>query len=443
MIAPRPPQSVVQLTEITQRLKESATLKINQRALALREAGHDLVHFGFGQAPFPIPPSVVSALQENAHHKDYLPTRGLFELREQIAQYYDDQFDYPFDPELICIGPGSKELIYQALLCLQGEVLVPAPSWVSYGPQVSLTGREMVPIFTQELNHYKLTAEELREACISRPRGQKVLIINSPNNPTGAVYHDEEISHLVEVCRAYQVIVISDEIYAEIDFTGQRKKGFFTLYPEGTIVTGGLSKAHAAGGYRLGFLATSAPLRPLIDALCSVISETFSAVSAPIQRAAIAAYQSNDEIRRFIEDTRAIHQLCGQYLAKRLNDLGITTPDPRGAFYLMPNFEIYRGPLLKRGVSTSEELCALLLDEYYIALLPGSDFYLSPSELKVRLATVDYDGEATLIAYRALTRSYSLDLSDEPLIDRFIQDHCPQLSKAIIRLNRFATEMSQ
>ena len=260
-------------------LKESATLAINLKALELRRQGEDIVHFGFGQSPFPVPEIIQQALRDNADKKDYLPTQGLPELCEAVAGFYRNEFGYNFKPLDVCVGPGSKELIFQIIYLMEGPLLIP-------------TSRE---------NNYRLTPELLDRACYSAGQSQKLLIFNNPNNPTGALYHENEIKEIAEICRAYQVIVISDEIYAMIDFDQLPMSSLAIFYPEGTIVSGGLSKSFAAGGYRLGVVLIPDSLELMMSALKSVVSETFSAVSAPVQYAALKAYRDFDEVRPFVE----------------------------------------------------------------------------------------------------------------------------------------------
>jgi aspartate aminotransferase len=408
-------------------LKESATLKINQLALKMRREGKEVFHLGFGQSPFPVQDKIIEKLKEHSHEKDYLPTLGLKELRDKICSYYNVNFGYDFDPENICVGPGSKEMLFQVLFILEGSVIIPAPSWVSYGPQVNIRGKDITRIVTEESHSYKLQASELEAACKKLKDPQKVLIINSPNNPTGAVYTDEEIKSITDICKKENIIIMSDEIYAQVDFTGVKKKGFYHYYPEGTLVTAGLSKSHSAGGYRMGFIATSEKLKPVIRALASMVSETFSAVSAPIQYSAVTAYSNDPDVQNYIQQCTDVHKVCGEYLAKRFNDLGISTPKPDGAFYIMPNFEKYREQLKAKGVNTSSDLCDLLLSECHVAMLPGSDFYLPDDHLKVRVATVDYDGGEVLKKYQA----------GEKLDDNFVEAHCPRLKGAMDSLEKF------
>ncbi len=373
-------------------LKESATLAINLKALELRRKGKDIVHFGFGQSPFPVPEMIQAALRDNADKKDYLPTQGLPELCEAVSEFYKTEFGYDFKPSDVCVGPGSKELIFQIIYLMEGPLLVPVPSWVSYGPQAALRGKEIIPIPTSRENKYRLTPELLDRACYSAGQSQKLLIFNNPNNPTGALYHENEIKELAEICRAYQVIVISDEIYAMIDFDEWPMSSLATFYPEGTIVSGGLSKSFAAGGYRLGVVLIPDSLELMMSALKSVVSETFSAVSAPVQYAALKAYGDFEKVRPFVEKTTDIYEYVMNFLHKRFVDMGLNCPKPAGSFYLFPDFENFKEQLRERGIITSGAMTNALLAESSIAVLPGSDFYMPATSLSVRVAAVDFDG---------------------------------------------------
>jgi len=377
-------------------LKESATLAINIKALELRRQGKDIVHFGFGQSPFPVPEIIQEALRDNVDKKDYLPTQGLPELCQAVSAFYESEFGYGFKPADVCVGPGSKELIFQIIYLMEGPLLVPVPSWVSYGPQAALRGKDIIPIPTSRDNNYRLTPELLDRACYSAGQSQKLLIFNNPNNPTGALYHESEIKELAEICRAYQVIVISDEIYAMIEFDQWPMSSLATFYPEGTIVSGGLSKSFAAGGYRLGVVLIPDSLELMMSALKSVVSETFSAVSAPIQYAALKAYGDFEAVRPFVEKTTDIYDYVMNYLHKRFISMGLNCPKPAGSFYLFPDLENFSRQLHDRGIITSCTMADALLGESGIAVLPGSDFYMPATNLGVRVAGVDFDGARAL-----------------------------------------------
>ncbi|MBN22058.1 MAG: aminotransferase class I/II [Bdellovibrionaceae bacterium] len=409
-------------------LRESATLAINQTAKKLRSKGETVYHWGFGQSPFEVPQSIQDALKKASHHKEYLPTLGLLELREAISDFYHQQYGYSFHPDHILIGPGSKELIFQALFILEGPLLIPAPSWVSYGPQAQIRGKKVVPIQTQEKHGYKLQPEEFLETCKKlESESQKVLIINNPNNPTGSVYTDLEIQKISKICKEHNVIVISDEIYALCDFSGREYQGFSRYCPERTIVTGGLSKGLSAGGYRLGFLAAPGSMASVVKTLCAMVSETFSAVSAPIQYAAIPGFQNNKDIREYAQVCTSIHQVMGEYFHTRFTDMGLTCPLPEGAFYLFPNFEPFRQKLASIGIYNSNQLCHALLKSCRIAVLPASDFYCPNEMLAVRVATVDYNGANV---FKSALQANSLDSA-------FVEKHCPQIKKGCDSLELF------
>ena len=413
------------LNPLVTSIKESATLAINLRAKELRALGQDIAHFGFGQAAFPVPELLSSALRDNAESNMYLPTQGMTELREAVSVYYTEQFDMDFPAERICIGPGSKELIFQTLYLVEGALLVPAPSWVSYGPQASLRGKKVFPIETSRDNSYKLTPDELDRACYALGQQQKMLILNNPNNPTGAVYTQAEVDALAEICRAYQVIVISDEIYAGIDFTGKPQASISKSYPEGTIVSGGLSKLFAAGGYRLGVMMFPENLNTIMKAIKAIISETFSCVSAPVQYAGLAAYSRYNELEPFIERSRDIYSFASHYLWERFIDMGLNCPEPMGAFYLFPDFDNFKFKLRKHGLYTGLALAERILAEARVAILPGADFYFMATHLGARVASVDFDG--AMVYERWPERPADRDETVEELFPN-LKNGCDRLS---------------
>ena len=186
-------------------------------------------------------------------------------------------------------------------------------------------------------NSYKLTADELDRMAHKVGHKQMVLILNNPNNPTGAVYTDDEMKELAQICRAYNIIVISDEIYAMIDYTGNGQASMYKYFPENTIVTGGMSKSFAAGGYRFGLMMIPDELSQVMDSLKSIISETFSSVCAPVQYAALEAYGNFDSIRPFIKKTCEIYKFSSEYLHERFISMGLNCPKPEGAFYMFPD----------------------------------------------------------------------------------------------------------
>ena len=378
-------------------VKESATLAINQRARALRNAGQLVCHLGFGESPFPVPPSMVEALRAHAGEKAYLPGEGLPALREAAAGFLRRQ-GHALSAADILIGPGSKELLFDLLAILAGPVLVPVPAWVSYAPQAALLGKSFVPLETSRERGYRLSPETLAEACAAHS-GPKTLILNSPGNPTGTVYSLEDLRSLGEVCEREGVVVLSDEIYGLVTFAGAPAPSMATVLPSQTIMTTGLSKAFAAGGWRLGLAAVPHALGALMPPLRAMISETFSAVSAPIQYGALPAFAYGPEIAAFVERTAAIHGAAGTFLFERFQAMGLSCPRPEGAFYLFPDFEPHREALAARGITTGAALAEALLNEAGVATLPGEDFGMAAESLTLRIASVDYDGAEVLARF--------------------------------------------
>ncbi|MGA0163674.1 MAG: pyridoxal phosphate-dependent aminotransferase [Bdellovibrionota bacterium] len=412
-------------------LRQSATVLINQQVKDLRAQGKQVYHFGFGQSPFEVHESVQKALCEASSQKLYLPTKGLASLREAISQFVYKHFAMSYDADHIIVGPGSKQLLYQASAIIEGPILLPTPSWVSYAPQAEILGKTLIPIRTSKFHDYKLTPEDLENVCEGLEHKQKILLMNSPHNPTGSVYQPHEVKEIVEVCRRFNVVILSDEIYAYIDFSGSAEKSFAYHYPEGTMVTGGLSKAFHAGGYRLGFLAAPHGKKDLIDCMGVMASQTYTSVSAPIQYAALEAY-SNPAVAEYARECSFIHQATSQYLYERLIKMNLGCVKPEGAFYLFPDMENFKPALKTRNLHSSGRLCRHLLDNFSVAVLPASVFSYPQEYLAFRIAATDYDGEK---AYRAFKQGDELN-------DQFVRKYCPNLEAGISQIEKFVSELN-
>ena len=373
-------------------LKPSATLAINERVKALRSQGESICHFGFGQSPFPIHPKIVQSLQAAAEHNSYLPSLGLPALREQISKYLEHYHNLRYDHDLIFLGPGSKELLFQTVMILDHIFLIPQGSWVSYLPQIKAKGGRHRILETFPEDNYKLGAKSLDDHCRRYPEEKFVLVINSPNNPTGAVYTAPELQELAVICRKYDILVLSDEIYSRICFQEESAPSMAQYYPEGTILFSGLSKIFSAGGYRCGLMALPEALRELRPIFRSLFSETFSAVASPVQYAALTAFGVDAELETTISRNTAVLKTIGTYIHRKLSTHHIRCTQPMGAFYFMIDLSEYQEALLALDLDRSEKISEYMLDHYQVAVLPGSDFYFDPSQPIFRLAFVDFDG---------------------------------------------------
>lgn len=377
-------------------LLPSATLRINEQSNQLIREGKKVWKLGLGQSPFPIPERVVQSLQEHAHEKDYLPVKGLPGLRRTVCDHYEQLHGVVFDPENVLVGPGSKELIFLLQLVYYGDLLIPTPSWVSYAPQARIIGRNVHWIPTRKEHNWLITPDELDRICSRDPSCPRLLILNYPNNPTGYTYTDEELSALAGVARKYQIIIVADEIYGLLQHNEGPYTSIATYYPEGTIISGGLSKWCAAGGWRLGIFAFPEALAKLADMMSVAASETFTATAAPIQYAAITAYEPHEEIQAYLNKVRRILSVLGNTCNDLLNKTGIGNLPPHGAFYLFPDFSDYADKLLERDIRTSEQLASALLNQTGVATLPGSNFGCWPDIFTLRLAYVNFNGREAL-----------------------------------------------
>ncbi len=409
-------------------LNKSPTLFINEQSRTLQSQGRRVYRLGLGQSPFPVPPPVVDSLKEHAHEKDYLPVEGLRELRGAVAHFHRQKDGLNVQPQHTLIGPGSKELMFLLQLVFYGEIYIPTPCWVSYVPQARIIGRSVQTFPTSFDTRWRTLPEQLDETFESeqdtyRPR---LLVLNYPSNPDGGTFKPEELQAIAEVARKYEVIVLSDEIYGQLHYKGEHIS-IARYYPERTIISSGLSKWCGAGGWRLGTFSFPPNLSYLLEAISAVASETYTSVSAPIQYAAVKAFQGGLRIERYLWHIRRILDALATCLTEILTQAGIRCHKPDGAFYLFPDFTPLAEKLSKRGITDSADLCHHLLNDTGVAILPGADFQRPPSELTARLAFVNFNGA------EALAASETIPL-DQPLPASFVTKWCGNTVEAVERL---------
>ena len=400
-------------------LKPSATLAINEESNRLKKSGKKVYKFGFGQSPFPVPDSVISALKNNANKNTYLPMQGLEELRLAIANYLNKNNNNNFKSEDILIGPGTKELMLLTQIAFQGEVLLPAPSWVSYQPQALIAKNKVHWIQTADSSNWFPTAEQLENKIKSIKNKNLLLFINSPNNPSGAIC--KNLQEIAEVAKKYKLIILSDEIYSQLTFD-DRYKSISIFYPEGTIVSTGLSKWCGAGGWRLGFFAIPDQLKVLKNSLKILSSESFTSVSAPIQYAAIEAYKGDHSA--YLNTVRKILSFAGNYVYENLKSNVINVTKPEGGFYLFPEFT-------NAKFSTSSKMCNDILNKTGVALLPGSDFGLDSNKMIARLSYTDFDGSNFL---KNTLGSKNLNKAD-------LEKYAPNIVEGVVKLKKWSISL--
>ena len=370
------------IKDIIKNLKPSSTLLINEESKRLEKEGKKIFKFGFGQSPFQIPQNIINELKNNSHQNKYLPMQGLPELREAIASYTSNKKENNYKADNVIIGPGSKELMFLLHILFDGDVILPAPSWVSYAPQAIIGRNKVHWIETKRENNWFPTAEEIEQVINKNKKKNYLLFLNSPNNPSGQICGN--LNEITNVASKNNLIILSDEIYSELSFDTEFKS-ISNFCPEKTIISTGLSKWCGAGGWRLGYFIIPDSLKEIKNKLKVLVSETFTSVSAPIQYAAVSAYQNDHS--SYIRNSSNILKNVGEYVYENLKSNNVIISKPKGGFYLMPEF-------VNKNFSTSSEMCKTILRDTGVALLPGSDFGCSEKKMLARLSFTDFDGSS-------------------------------------------------
>ncbi|NUT44562.1 MAG: pyridoxal phosphate-dependent aminotransferase [Thermoactinospora sp.] len=383
----------------------SATLATNEDIERRRRAGERVLHLAFGEAGLPVHPALRDRLIDASGRNGYGPVAGAAGLREAAAGYWNRR-GLATDPEQVIAGPGSKSLLYGLLLVLGGDIVLPKPSWVSYAAQADLVGSRAILI--------PATEGGVPDPDLLAQAGPnvKAVLVTLPDNPTGRLATPETISRLVEVARAKDLLIISDEIYR--DLVHDPALPYLSpadLAPERTIVTTGLSKSLALGGWRIGVARLPDGAHEMRRQLLAVASEIWSAPAAPVQEAAAYGFAEPPEIVEHIELSRRLHGKVSNAVYERFIAAGVPVARPQGGFYLYPDF----------GVSN---ITKILLEDHGIGVLPGQAFGDDPSSGRVRVATSLLYGEHTDERWAALT-------SDDPVKLPWIAANLDHLDAAL------------
>lgn len=363
------------ISKMAAAVQPSATLAAGAKARQLRTEGKTVYDFSLGEPDFNTPKHICDAGYKAMldGHTHYTAASGMAELRGAIARWYKRTYGYEFSPEQVVVSNGAKHSLHNALAATVGpgdEVIIPTPYWVSYSDLVQMTGASFILVPTTEASGFKMTAAQLKAAVTPR---SKLVMLNSPSNPTGAVYSRAELEALAEVALETKLGVISDEIYEQLVFGHAKTTCFATLRPglaDSVITISGVSKSYAMTGWRMGWAI--GPM-PVVKAMGNVQSQETSAPSSISQYAALAALDGNQAC---VEEMRKEFEIRRDLVCKRLNALpGVRCPIPDGAFYAFFNVSSHFGKTLKgKKITDSASFCAAALETVHVNLVQGSAF---------------------------------------------------------------------
>ena len=361
----------ITLAQRVNALTPSTTLAITAKAKALKDSGYDVIGLGAGEPDFNTPQNIIDAAVRsmNEGHTKYTPAAGLPLLKQTISEKLEKDQGLHYAASEIIVTNGAKHGLYtlfQVILDEGDEVIIPTPYWVSYPEQIKLA--DGVPVFVDGLeeNEFKITPEQLKNAITPKT---KAVIINSPSNPTGMIYTEEELKAIGEICLAHNILIISDEIYEKLVYGDAVHVSIAALSPElkeATIVINGVSKSHSMTGWRIGYAAGN---KQIITAMTNLASHSTSNPTTTAQYGAIEAYRGSQAAlaemnKAFEERLNIIHQ--------KLNEIpGVVCLKPKGAFYLFPNV---KEAAALTGYASVDEFVAALLEEALVAVVPGSGF---------------------------------------------------------------------
>ncbi|GKV55409.1 aspartate aminotransferase [Sporosarcina sp. NCCP-2222] len=364
-------------------LTPSTTLAITAKAKEMKDAGIDVIGLGAGEPDYNTPANILEAAYESM--KDgktkYTPSGGLPALKDAIIEKLKRDQGLAYARNEIMVGVGAKHVLYtlfQVIINPGDEVIIPVPYWVSYPEQVKLAGGEPVFVEAGADAHFKVTAEQIRAAITEKT---KAVIVNSPGNPTGMIYSDEELKQIAEVCKEKDIWIISDEIYEKLIYGDAKHTSIAQLSEDAkqrTFIINGVSKSHSMTGWRIGYIAGD---KEVVSAMTNLASHSTSNPTTTSQYATIEAYNGPQDA---VEEMRQDFQSRLEKVYPQLAAIpGFKVVKPQGAFYLLPEVS---EAVEKTGFSNVDEFASALLTEAKVAVIPGSGFG-SPDTIRLSYAT--------------------------------------------------------
>lgn len=364
----------ISLSEKGLNISPSVTLEITAKAKSMKAQGIDVISFGAGEPDFNTPENIrkegIRAIESGL--TKYTPASGIIELKEAVCRKFKEDNNIEYKPENIVISSGAKHSIYNALMAIINpgdEVIIGVPYWVSYPELVKLAGGTPVLLHTKEENDFKFTVQDLDKVKTDKT---KALILNSPSNPTGAIYYRDELEKIADWAVKNNILIISDEIYEKLVYDGEHISiaSLNDDIKDLTIVINGMSKAYSMTGWRIGFLAAHKEIAKVISNIQSHTTSNPCSISQYASVVGLTGDQSTvEEMKKHFKNRR-------DYMVETINSIkGLSCRKPKGAFYIMVNISQQKGTTIKgQYINSSLDLAKVLLDEARVAVIPGIGF---------------------------------------------------------------------
>ena len=381
----------MELSKLARELKPSATLAITAKAKEMKSQGIDVIGFGAGEPDFDTPENIKEFAKRSIDNgfTKYTAASGIDELKNAIISRIKEDYNVEYEKKEIFVGSGAKHVLYnlfQVLLDLNDEVIIPAPYWVSYPEQVRIAGGKPVILTTEQSNGFKVKPSEIQNIITDKT---KILVLNYPSNPTGVTFTKEELVEIADLAEKNDLIIISDEIYDKTLYSETKHTSFIQIndsIKNRTILVNGVSKTYSMTGWRIGYAAGN---KKVLAAMNNLAGQSTSNPTSIAQKASVEAFSGpQDKVNEMVVEFKKRRD----FICKELNNInGISCLIPDGAFYVFPDISYYFGKEYKNGkIENSVDFSAFLLNEAKVAVVPGIEFG-SDKNIRISYATSMHD----------------------------------------------------
>ncbi len=377
----------MKLADRVYKISPSPTLALDAKAKEMLSQGINVVNFGVGEPDFDTPQHIKDAAIDaiNKGFTKYTPASGIAELKAAVVKKFKEDNGLEYKPSQVIVSVGAKHSIFNAVMAVINEgdeCIIPAPYWVSYPEMVNIAGGKSVIIPLTEAENFKLTAEKLEKAITPK---SKMIILNTPSNPTGSVYNKEELKAVADVCKKHDIVIVSDEVYEKLMYDQAKHVSIASVSEDAykrTVTVNGVSKAYAMTGWRIGYAAAN---QEIVTAMSNIQGHVTTNPTSISQKAAVAGLLGPQEpLKKMLEAFRE----RADYTYKRVNEIpGFFCRKPLGAFYVFPNVaKVFGKKVAGQVIENADQLCALFLEKAQVAIVPGSGFG-SPDNIRISYAT--------------------------------------------------------